>query len=374
MSGLSLRGLAVCGSTRDETFRQLLRELRGDRESLEAAELYLRLREGEAPPRRGGREPSRIAERALLLRGLRFSPEQRIPASRVREGMLAIAGDGRPLLLVLVDHLLALCGRWEEPRRPGAQLALHVLAPLAERLGLGDLQRELEDLAFRCVDRAAYDGVARLVALRRAERDALLAGLQGRGAEASLHDLLGLRIIVAEVDECYRLLGALHARFSPLPGRFKDYIARPKESGYQSLHSTLLVDDPRAVIEVQLRTRAMHERAERGDAAHWKYKLPGERSTDRAPWIHVLTPLGDVLRLPRGATPIDFAYAIHTDLGNRFSGAVVDGRVAKSDAPLETGQVVHVLTSARSHPTARQIERARTHHARNRIRAALGGR
>lgn len=396
-----LRRLAVCAEDRREAFLSVLRALSPDRELADAAAIYLRLLAAVSPGGPGGARD--LAARAWVLRGLRVVPGGRISTERVREGALAIAQEGRPLLLVFVDALLELCGRWEEPRRERALFALRVLAPLAEFFGEIQLQRELEDLAFRCLDRPAYERVAALVALRCSERDALLGRLidlvQGvvrrerveavasgrakhlwsihdklerKASPAALHDLFGLRLITRDTASCYALLGALHSQFFPVHGRFKDYISRPKDSGYRSLHTTLWIDEPEALVEIQIRTAEMHEQAEHGSAAHWRYKRPGGLSEGGA-WIFPVTPGGDVIRLPRGATVLDFAYAIHTELGRHFYGALVDGKSCRGDTPLGTGQIVRVLASARSSPTPGQIERARTHHARNRIRAALGG-
>lgn len=166
----------------------------------------------------------------------------------------------------------------------------------------------------------------------------------------------------------------MHAAFAAVPERFKDYVARPKPNGYQSLHTVVTLPlGAEEQVEVQIRSRAMHARAEHGAASHLGYKgiAVKEAAADDERWIYPLTPAGEVRRLPRGATALDFAYAIHTDLGRGYSGAKVGGRLVKLDAPLATGDIVEILSSARSRPTEGQLGRVRTARARNRIRATL---
>jgi GTP pyrophosphokinase len=287
-----------------------------------------------------------------------------------------------------------------------AREALAVWAPVAALLGVRPLQRDLEDLAFKIVDRPAYDEVARFVAqsregraralaeARSALRGALLAGgvsaeITGRakhlwsihqklktrrGHAPKVHDLFGLRVIVEDASACYEALGAVHAFFTPVPSRFKDYVARPKPNGYQSLHTVVVV--PLAAseqVEIQIRSRAMHARAEHGSASHLGYKGAAAARLDER-FIYALTPRGEVRRLPRGATALDFAYAIHTELGRGYSGAKIGGKLVTLEAPLRTGDVVEILHSARSRPTEGQLGRVRTARARNRIRTLLPAR
>ncbi len=195
-----------------------------------------------------------------------------------------------------------------------------------------------------------------------------------RDREPNLHDLFGLRVLVESEAACYEALGVVHAAFTAVPARFKDYVARPKANGYQSLHTVVLV--PLAAeeqVEIQIRSRAMHAHAEHGTAAHLRYKgvEPSATSLLEARWIYPLTPSGEVRRLPRGATALDFAYAIHTDVGRGYSGARIGGKLVKIDAPLATGDIVEILHSARAHATEGQLGRVRTARARNRIRAVL---
>ncbi|APR80997.1 GTP pyrophosphokinase [Minicystis rosea] len=338
------------------------------------------------------------ARRALAVR---WHAGGRTPAAHAIEAISAIAGDAR---VITVAAAFVLARLRAEDGADEAPSALSVWAPLAARHGLGPLQREIEDLAFKRLDRAAYDAVVRFVAERRKERDravavargALLETLSEAGFEADvtgrakhlysihqklrargdrgpvLHDLFGLRVIVADEAACYAALGAIHAAFAALPDRFKDYIVRPKPSGYRALHTCV---DMAGVldrsVEIQIRSRAMHAAAEHGAASHVRYKNLDGVKPAAGLWVYALTPRGEVRRLPRGATPLDFAYAIHTAIGRRYLGARVMGRMVPVDTPLETGDVVEILCSARARPSKGQLARVRTARARNRIRAAL---
>jgi GTP pyrophosphokinase len=347
----------------------------------------------------GGTTP--IAAGARRALGVRWIEGGRTPATHAMEAIVALAGDTRAIVVAAAAVLARLR---VEAGAGEAREALSVWAPLAARFGLGPLQREIEDRAFKILDRPAYEAVARFVAQRREARDgavaaarsALLATLSEAGivAEVSgrakhlysihqklrarhergpaLHDLFGLRVIVEDEAECYAVLGVIHAELVALPERFKDYIARPKPSGYRSLHTCVhMADAPGRSVEIQIRTRAMHASAEHGAASHLRYKHPAWKEPGPARWLYALTPRGEVRRLPVGATPLDFAYAIHTEIGRRFMGAKVKGRMVSADTPLETGDVVEILCSARARPSMGQLDRARTARARNRIRAAL---
>jgi GTP pyrophosphokinase len=395
--GRALLRLALAMPDREGAFVALLEALGWPSEAPALLAAYL-------APARAGEPLRRIGDRARIIAGLRYLPGGRVPLLRVQEALRAIDPEGSALLLASLDHFLSLCGRWGTPSPERALFALHALAPMTEAIGAGGLRREMEDLAFRSLDRPAYEQLAAQIALRSGERDELLAGILQRisralggagltaqitgrakhlwsihrkvarkGRLCELHDLLGVRLITEDLDSCYQLLGALHGAFSPVPGRFKDYIARPRMTGYRSLHTTLQIDAPSAIVEVQVRTRAMHEEAEHGCAAHWRYKSGSAMAEPSPRWIFPVTPAGDVLRLPRGATALDFAYAIHSALGERFLGALVDGKPYPAHLPLASGQQVLLLTSSRQGPSPGQIEKARTHHARNRIRAALRG-
>jgi GTP pyrophosphokinase len=349
---------------------------------------------------------------------------------RVRKMLLAFSRDLRVVLLRLASRLQTL--RWYAASRRAcpAELAresLEVFAPLANRLGIWQLKWELEDLAFRLLQPEAYHAVASLLDERRSTRElglafarhqlegvlrqaGVAARVDGRAkhlysiwkkmrgknlAFNSVLDLRALRVIVEDVPACYAALSAVHARYRPRPGEFDDYIARPKPNGYQSLHTVVEGDDGKPV-EVQIRTREMHERAEHGAAAHWAYKEAGvrgyagvsvderaagavmharqavmrqllawerdvsesaldgktgggERSTEDR--IYVLTPQAAVVELPAGATPVDFAYSLHTDLGHRCRGARVDGVLVPLTTRLANGQTVEVTVAREGGPS-----------------------
>jgi GTP pyrophosphokinase len=349
-----------------------------------------------------------------------------LQTERVRKMLLAFSRDLRVVLLRLASRLQTL--RWhaaaKQPCAP--ELALEsqqVFAPLANRLGIWQIKWELEDLAFRFLQPAEYARIARQLDETRARReqavrqaservraelaaagiDAQVQGrpkhlfsihkkMQGKGVDlAAIYDLRALRVVVADVPDCYAALSCVHARWRALPDQFDDYIARPKANGYRSLH-TVVVDDDGHPLEVQIRTRAMHEHAEYGVAAHWAYKEAGARgytgisaaggfeervalarkavlrqllawerdhaaqvSHEGAPGfddrIFVFTPQATVIELPAGSTPVDFAYAVHTDLGHRCRGARVDGVMVPLNTPLANGQTVEVTVIKEGGPS-----------------------
>ncbi|MDE2082017.1 MAG: bifunctional (p)ppGpp synthetase/guanosine-3',5'-bis(diphosphate) 3'-pyrophosphohydrolase [Burkholderiales bacterium] len=355
--------------------------------------------------------------------GAAAGPQQ---TEQVRKMLLAFSRDLRVVLLRLASRLQTL--RWyASTKRPCpadlARESQQVFAPLANRLGIWQIKWELEDLAFRFLQPQAYQRMAELVAQKRAEReqrvqaarDALAALLAAAGIEADVqgrpkhlyslwkkmqgkrlafeqvHDLRALRVIVADVPACYAALARVQAAWPPLAGEFDDYIARPKPNGYQSLH-TVVQDADGQPLEVQIRTRAMHEHAEHGVAAHWMYKEAGvrgyagvsvgadseERITEarRAvlrellAWerdfshpgaeaaglgeterIYVFTPQATIIDLPAGGTPIDFAYSLHTDLGHRCRGARVDGTMVPLNTALQSGQTVAIVAAKEGGPS-----------------------
>jgi len=321
-----------------------------------------------------------------------------------------------------------------EKQRRIATETLDIYAPLAHRLGVQQIKWELEDLAFKTLHPGPYREIANLVEKRRGERqryvDGVLEAARGRLREAGvkaevvgrpkhlysiyekmviggkefneIYDLAGIRILVDSVRDCYGALGAVHSLWKPVPGRFKDYVAMPKSNMYQSLHTTVLGPQGRP-IEVQIRTREMHRTAEFGIAAHWRYKegRDGKRAREAADlawlgqmleWlkdmadprefmeglkidlyggqVFVFTPKGDVLNLPAGATPVDFAYAIHTEVGHRAIGAKVNGKLVPLDYELRTGDAVEILASkAESEgPSQDWLRFVKTPRARNKIR------
>jgi GTP pyrophosphokinase len=307
---------------------------------------------------------------------------------------------------------------------------LDIFAPLAHRLGMWRIKWELEDLSFKYLEPEKYREISKLVAKTRKEREEYIqeaisiirASLDSHGIKADIqgrpkhlysiymkmkrdnltfdqiYDLLGIRVIVESTKDCYTVLGIVHSLWRPIPGRFRDYIAVPKSNMYQSLHTTVI--GPRGEpLEIQIRTYEMHRIAEYGIAAHWKYK-EGKTDQDfdmKLSWLRqllewqkdlqdakefveqvkvdlfedevfVFTPKGDVVSLPKGATPVDFAYRIHTEIGNRCVGAKVNGRIVPLDYKLNSGEIVEILTSKSATPSLDWLSFVATSSARNRIR------
>ncbi|GAA5166588.1 bifunctional (p)ppGpp synthetase/guanosine-3',5'-bis(diphosphate) 3'-pyrophosphohydrolase [Pseudonocardia eucalypti] len=335
-------------------------------------------------------------------------------AETIRKMVVAMARDPRVLVIKLSDRLHNMrTMRFLPPEKQArkARETLEVFAPLAHRLGMAGVKWELEDLAFALLHPKKYDEIVRLVADRAPSRDIYLrqvidevnAQLTGARIQATvegrpkqyysiyrkmivkgkdfddIHDLVGVRILVDEVRDCYAAMGMVHALWQPMPGRFKDYVAQPRFGVYQSLHTTVIGPDGKP-LEVQIRTHDMHRTAEYGIAAHWRYKeTTGTHSgqaveVDEMAWmrqlldwqreaadpgefleslrydlatreIFVFTPKGDVVTLPSGSTPVDFAYAVHTEVGHRCIGARVNGRLVALERKLENGEVVEIFTS-----------------------------
>jgi GTP diphosphokinase / guanosine-3',5'-bis(diphosphate) 3'-diphosphatase len=363
-------------------------------------------------------------------------------AETVRKMVVAMARDIRVLVIKLADRLHN-ARTWRYVSVASAQRkareTLEIYAPLAHRLGMNTIKWELEDLSFATLYPKVYDEIVRLVAERAPAREEYLATVReqvtadlraaklratvtgrpkhyysiyqkmivrGRDFE-DIYDLVAVRVLVDSVRDCYAALGALHARWNPVPGRFKDYIAMPKFNMYQSLHTTVIGPGGKPV-EIQIRTFDMHRRAEFGVAAHWKYKEqpgattrsdadagpagdmawlrqlldwqretadPGEfldslRFEINAREVYVFTPKGDVVALPAGSTPVDFAYAVHTEVGHRCIGGRVNGRLVPLESTLENGDVVEVLTSkaVSAGPSRDWLTFVRSPRARNKIR------
>ena len=331
-------------------------------------------------------------------------------AETMRKMVVAMSKDVRVLVIKLADRLHN-ARTWgfvpAESAKRKAQETLEIYAPLAHRLGISTIKNELEDISFAVLYPKVYEEIVNLVGQRNPSRseftekvieeietelrdNKVKAKIDGRpkqyysiyqkmvmrGREFDdIYDLVGIRVIVSSVRDCYGALGAIHARWSPIPGRFKDYIAMPKFNLYQSLHTTVVGPEGRAV-EIQIRTMEMHQRAEYGVAAHWKYKAqagkageevdfawlkqlsdwqeetsdPGEfldnlRFEIGAKELYVFTPKGKVVGLAAGSTPVDFAYAVHTEVGHKMIGAKVNGRLIPLESKLQAGDVVEVLTS-----------------------------
>ena len=336
-------------------------------------------------------------------------------AETVRKMIVAMSRDIGVLFIKLADRLHnARTWKYVSPEKAQkkARETLEIYAPLAHRLGINAIKWELEDLSFATIYPGVYEEIVQMVAERAPAREEYLTLVRGqlteelrsarikatvtsrpkhyysiyqkmivRGRElADIYDLVGLRVLVEEVGDCYAALGTVHSLWNPVPNRFKDYIAMPKMNMYQSLHTTVIGPGGKPV-EVQIRTHLMHRRAELGVAAHWKYKDEMHRhprqvedQTGAMPWlrqivdwqnetqdpqefleelrfevgageIYVFTPKGDVIALPVGSTPVDFAYAVHTEVGHRTMGARVNGRLVALDSELDNGDAVEVFTS-----------------------------
>ncbi len=361
-----------------------------------------------------------------------------IVTETLRKTFLAMGEDVRVILIKLADrlHNMRTLGFMpDEKRKRIAQQTLDIFAPLASRLGIWQIKWELEDLAFRHVNPEKYKEIAEQLAERRPDREATIAAIVDKLrqvlAEHHIHgevtgrpkhiysiykkmqkkgksfdmvrDVRGVRLIVPDIPACYATLGLIHTQWRPIPGEFDDYIAAPKDNFYRSLHTAVIYDDGRP-LEVQIRTQEMHQNAEYGIAAHWRYKEGAARDKsfeEQINWlrsimewrtdvddaqefvegmksdvfqdrVYVFTPRGDIIDLPSGSTPIDFAYHIHTDIGHRCRGARVNNKLIPLDYELKTGDQVEILTDKRGGPSRDWLNPAlglvRTQRARAKVR------
>ncbi len=381
-----------------------------------------------------GDEIASLVDGVTKLDKLTYGPTAE--AETVRKMVVAMSRDIRVLVIKLADRLHN-ARTWKfvtpESATRKARETLDIYAPLAHRLGMNAIKWELEDLSFEMLEPKKFEEIARLVAERSPARQALSEDvitlvredLLRDGIEATvtgrqkhffsvyqkmvvrgrdfndIYDLVGIRVLVEDVRNCYAVLGSIHARWSPVPGRFKDYIAMPKFNLYQSLHTTVIGPTGKA-IEIQIRTYDMHSRAEFGIAAHWKYKQGNESDSTSpemlwlrqlhewqketedpseflealrfdlgSPEVFVFTPKGSVIALPGGSTPVDFAYSVHTDVGNRCAGAKVNGRLVPLESKLVNGDVVEVLTnkSDSASPSRDWLNFVKSPRARSKIKA-----
>jgi len=381
-----------------------------------------------------GDEVTSLVDGVTKLDKLTYGPTAE--AETLRKMVVAMSRDIRVLVIKLADRLHN-ARTWEfiasETAERKARETIDIYAPLAHRLGMNAIKWELEDLSFKVLEPKKFEEIERLVGERSPARDLLTAevisaidldlaaesikaqvsGRQKhfysvyqkmvvRGREFNeIYDLVGIRILVDSVRDCYGALGAIHARWSPVPGRFKDYIAMPKFNLYQSLHTTVIGPNGKAV-EIQIRTFDMHARAEYGIAAHWKYKSKNlengktpevlwlkqlhewqQESEDvgdfletlrydlRTPEVFVFTPKGSVIALPSGSTPVDFAYAVHTEVGNKCVGAKVNGKLVPLESHLVNGDVVDIVTnkSLNAAPSHDWLNFVTSSRARSKIKA-----
>ncbi len=368
-------------------------------------------------------------------------------AENIQKMLLAMAKDIRVVLIKIADRLHNVRTLESMPAEKQVNIAretLEIYAPIAHRLGIFKIKAELEDIALRYTDQTMYYRVANLIKSKKDEReqsiDTIIVQIQSLMKENQLvdysikgriknifsiykkmvrdqrafediYDLLAIRIIVPKIESCYQVLGLIHANYTPIPRRFKDYISVPKPNMYQSLHTTLLAEDG-TLFEVQIRTKEMDDIAEYGVAAHWAYKENKAYSKDKEQFeiaqklkwygellkissdeeesedaedfvntvkgdileanVYVFTPKGEVIELPKGATPIDFAYRIHTDVGHKMVGATVNNRIVTLDYSLKTGDIVSVKTNKNaSGPSDAWLKIAKSSHAKHKIKSYL---
>ncbi len=396
---------------------KILVGLKVDSHTLEAAFLHDILEDTETKPEEieklFGKDVLTLVQGVTKLGKLQFKSKEERQAENFRRLFIAMASDIRIVFLKLADRLhnmRTLNFMTTTKQQKIAKETLDIFAPLANRLGIYKIKAELEDLSLRYLEPDKYFEIARLVSQTKADREATVkilidkitadvkkaginAQITGRAkhyysiyskmkrlniAFHDLYDITAVRVIVDTEKECYEVLGLIHSQFKPIPGRFKDYIAMPKGNMYQSLHTSVI--GPRSKpLEVQIRTWEMHEVAEYGIAAHWRYKEKGSQKANNTSdmqfsWMRKLveydkdmtsaedyvnsvkldlfsdqvfafTPNGDVFDLPVNATPVDFAYRIHTEVGNKTVGALVNGRIAQLDTKLHNGDIVEILTS-----------------------------
>lgn len=383
-----------------------------------------------------GSDVLNLVQGVTKLGKLQFKSKEERQAENFRRLFIAMANDIRVIFLKLADRLhnmRTLNFMEPEKQKKIAKETLDIFAPLANRLGIYKIKAELEDLSLRYLEPEKYYEIAQLVAQTKADReetvnlliDKISKDVQKNGINAQitgrakhyysiyakmkrqniafndLYDITAVRVIVDTVKECYEVLGLIHSQFKPIPGRFKDYIAMPKGNMYQSLHTSVI--GPRSKpLEVQIRTWKMHQVAEYGIAAHWRYKEKGSQKADNASdmkfsWMHKLveydkemknaedyvksvkldlfsdqvfafTPNGDVLDLPKDATPVDFSYRIHSDVGHKTVGALVNGRIVPLNMKLNNGDIVEILTSKTPAPRLDWLTFVVTKQASQKIR------
>lgn len=388
-----------------------------------------------------GETIAQIIDGVTKISKIQYQSSQEQLAENHRKLLLAMSKDIRVIIVKLADRLhnmRTLGALREEKQKRIAKETLEIYAPLADRLGISTIKWELEDLSLSCIDPEQYYHIASLMNMKREERisyvqeavdqingaikDLELSHVDVYGrpkhiysiyrkmvdkhkAFEEIYDLLAVRVLTDSIPDTYAVLGAIHSKWTPIPGRFKDYIALPKANGYQSLHTTVIGPDGRP-LEVQIRTHHMHEVAEYGVAAHWAYKknrgsnkeanvddnsqqalnviqgilelqenaknaedfmdgVTGDLFSDR---VYAFTPRGDVFELAKGAGPLDMAFSIHTNIGIKTTGAKINGRIVPLDYKIKTGDIIEIITSANAKPSRDWLEIVSTRRARNKIK------
>ena len=417
----------------------ILAELRLDADTLTAAVLHDTVEDTHVTRddiRKAFGDPvAKLVDGVTKLGKIHVTTAEQHQAENIRKMLVAMAEDVRVVLIKLGDRLhnmRTISAHTPDRRRRISRETLDIYAPLAHRLGIWQVKGELEDLAFAQLDPDNYQLIEAKLASKREQRASFVrdvteilerefeplgmrAEISGRTKQVysihdkmqrsqkdfdAIYDLIAIRVLVENVKDCYGALGVVHSLWKPIPGRFKDYIAMPKDNGYQSLHTTV-VSHTGEPMEIQIRTLEMHQTSEYGVAAHWRYKSgpDGARVDERFAWLRLLmdwqkemldaeafvdtvrvdifqdevfvfTPRGDVRSLPMGSTPVDFAYRIHTDVGHRCIGAKVNGRMVPLDHRLENGDIVEILTSKGPHGPSRDwLGFVKTSSAREKIRS-----
>ncbi|TNF29474.1 MAG: bifunctional (p)ppGpp synthetase/guanosine-3',5'-bis(diphosphate) 3'-pyrophosphohydrolase [Deltaproteobacteria bacterium] len=384
-----------------------------------------------------GEEIGRLVDGVTKLNQIRFRSKEEKQAENFRKMLIAMSQDIRVILVKLADrthNMRTLKHLRPEKQKIIARETMDIFAPLANRLGLGAVKTELEDQSFRYLYPDEFQDLRREVQLRLAERKDYIARViddiaeivadAGIKAEVSgrpkhfwsihkkmvrqqipfdkVYDHMAFRVLVEKQSECYHVLGLIHDKWRPIPGRFKDYVALPKPNKYQSLHTSVIGPEGKRV-EVQIRTHAMHRVAEGGIAAHWKYKESGSlaaRDEERFEWlkrlmewhreyedpseflesvkvelfaddVYTFTPKGELKVMPRGSTPVDFAYNIHSEVGGTCSGAIVNGLMVPLNTVLKNGDTVEIITSRNQRPNKDWLRFVATNRAKNRIKAYI---